>query len=204
MNKFYVIMVKVFGLIVRFFGNVRVHGRENEPMGENFILCSNHVGTFDPPILIASLKNQICFMTKRELLKVPIVGWIIRNMGSYSVDRAGNDVSAIKKTLSILDEGKCIGIFPQGTRCPNVNPRDCKIKPGVGFIVSRAKISVLPVFIKKKNAKPGMFRRTDIIIGNPISFEELKYEHGKKGEHERISSFIFDRICSLGEGEIID
>ena len=51
--------------------------------------------------------------------------------------------------------------------------------------------------MKKRKWAP--FRRVDVYIGEPIKFEEFNYDPEAKGEYMRISQFVFDRICSIGE-----
>ena len=90
-------------------------------------------------------------------------------------------------------------MFPQGTRCPLREPRDCKIKFGAGLITAHTGAKVLPVHIKMKNYKWKFFRRVDVIIGEPIPFEAFHYQQGVSGEYARITQQIYDEICRLGE-----
>lgn len=121
-------------------------------------------------------------------------------MGAFPVDRKGGDVAAIKKTISMLKEGECVGIFPQGTRIPYVNPRETEVKDGVGMIASRAGVGIVPVFIKNKSGKLKPFCRNTVIIGDYISPEEIAFPNlSGKEKYKAISEYVFDRICSLGE-----
>lgn len=61
-------------------------------------------------------------MAKKELFSIPFIGWLIRTMGAFPVDRAAMDVSAVKKGIKLLESGEMVGIFPQGTRCDGVHP----------------------------------------------------------------------------------
>jgi 1-acyl-sn-glycerol-3-phosphate acyltransferase len=140
-------------------------------------------------------------MAKKEAFKVPVLNWFIKSMGAFPVDRKGGDVGAIKKAISMLKEGECIGIFPQGTRIPYVNPRETEVKDGVGMIATRAGVGVIPVFIKNKSGKLKAFRRNDVIIGKYISPEEIAFpELSGRKKYKAISEYIFDKVCALGEG----
>ena len=44
-----------------------------------------------------------------------------------------------------------------------------------------------------------MFRKTWIVLGDPIPYAELAYDPEANGEYGRITDLIFDRICTLGE-----
>ena len=138
-------------------------------------------------------------MAKKELFKVPLVNKLVAALGAYPVDRKGADVAAIRKTIKMLGEGKCIGIFPQGHRYMGVEPRETEIKSGLGMIAVKAEATVLPCYIKMKKRKWAPFRRVDVYIGKPIRFEEFNYDAEASGEYMRISRFVFDRICEMGD-----
>jgi len=187
---------------VKFFFRIHAHDAENEPREEDgpYIICSNHTSNADPVFLCAATsEQQPCFMAKKELFKVPVVNKIVKALGAFPVDRKGADVGAIRKTIKMLEEGKCIGIFPQGHRFKGVDPRETEIKSGLGMIAVKAKANVLPCYIKMKKRKWALFRRVDVYIGKPIKFEELQYDPEAAGEYMRISKYIFDKICSIGE-----
>jgi 1-acyl-sn-glycerol-3-phosphate acyltransferase len=194
-------MRAILGNIFKFFYRIKPHNRENEIFDKPFIVCANHTSMLDVAAIVMSMKTQIRFMAKKEAFKVPVLNWFIKSMGAFPVDRKGGDVGAIKKAISMLKEGECIGIFPQGTRIPYVNPRETEVKDGVGMIATRAGVGVIPVFIKNKSGKLKAFRRNDVIIGKYISPEELAFpELSGKEKYKAISEYIFDKVCALGEG----
>ncbi len=187
---------------VIFLFRVHAHDSENEPTEEEgpYIIASNHMSNIDPVFLCASTDHQQPhFMAKKELFKVPLLNKLVKALGAYPVDRKGADVGAIRKTIKMLGEGKCIGIFPQGHRYKKVNPRETEIKSGLGMIAVKAQATVLPCYIKLKKRKWAPFRRVDVYVGKPIRFEELNYNPEAQGEYMRISQFVFDKICEMGE-----
>lgn len=185
------------GLMRRLY-RVRVINPQNEPMDRHFIVACNHTGAADPIIICACMKNQIRFMSKKELFSVPLVGSFLRAIGCYPVDRKNADLSAIKNTLNLLKDNDCVGIFPQGTRMPGVDPSKTKVKNGVGMIVARSGADILPVCIKSKAGKPKMFRKNYLVIGNLIYSNELDLENNKGGEgYQKIADRIFDDVCEL-------
>ena len=193
----YALLSGIIGLLFR----VKIIGRENEPSKGGFVVCANHTSATDPVVLCyAFRKHQVRFMAKKELFKVPIVSWAISLLGAFPVDRAGNDVGAIKKAVAMVKDGKCMGIFPQGHRYPGVDPRSTETKNGAALISVKAEADIIPAYIVRRNNKQSLFCRTWVIIGEPIKFSELQYDAESTGEYARISEFIFDRICSLGEG----
>ena len=201
-SKAYINIKKWLAAPVRFLFRIHGHNAENEP-DENegpYVVISNHIANIDPVCICAVIdKQQPHFMAKKELFKVPLLNKLVAVLGAYPVDRKKADVGAIKKTIKMLEEGKCIGMFPQGHRMKGVDPRDTEVKSGVGMIVTRAQVTVLPCFIKTKKRKFTPFCRIDVYVGKPIKFEELGYDPEAAGENIRISKLLFDKVCELGE-----
>lgn len=184
--------------MVRKLYRVRVINPNNEPLDTHFIVASNHTAAADGVIICAAMKNQIRFMGKKELFKVPVVGAFLKAIGCYPIDRKGSDIAALKKTIQLLKEEDCIGIFPQGTRCPKVDPAKTSVKSGVGLIVARSGADVLPVCVKSKVGAVKMFRKNYLIIGNLIKNEEFDFENNKGSEgHQRAANIIHAEICKL-------
>ena len=193
---FYTLFSGLVGLILR----IKVIGRENEPAKGGFVVCANHTSGTDPIVICyAFRKHQVRFMAKKELFKIPILAQLVSVLGAFPVDRAGNDVGAIKKAVNMVKEGKCMGIFPQGHRYPEVDPRTTETKNGAALITVKSEADVIPAYIVRKNNANKLFRRTWLVIGEPIPFESFNYDAEGAGEYARISEIIFDRICTLGE-----
>jgi len=198
--KLYNFLHGLLGGIIRFLFCVRVRNRDKEPGEGNYLVCANHTGMADPIILAVGLRYlRVHFMAKKELFKIPLLSSFIRAIGAFPVDRKGSSVAAIKTAVTALKEGNSVSMFPQGTRCPYVDPRTTEVKSGAGLIAYRSGCDVLPIFIKTKKHKTGLFRRCECIIGDVIRHEDLGFVNGGTEEYEAATGIIFDRICSLGE-----
>ncbi len=179
---------------------IESHGVENIP--ENgAILASNHTAFSDVLVISAASTRQVRYMAKQELFKIPLLAQLIKALGAYPVNRGGADVGSIKRTFELIDSGELIGIFPQGHRYGNVDPRTTEVKAGVGMIAYHTKAAVVPVFLDSKAGKTRMFRKNIVTFGKPISFEELAFEKSGMAEYSRASRVIFDRICSIKYGD---
>jgi 1-acyl-sn-glycerol-3-phosphate acyltransferase len=198
MTKFYRVIYKLFVWPVRAIFPVKVVHPENIPTEGGCLVCANHTSMLDVLILSAGLKRQIRYMAKKEVMVLPIIGKFLSALGAYPVDRGGADVASIKRTISFLEKGEMVGIFPQGTRHPGVNPATTPIKGGVGMITWHTKATVLPACIVTKHNRVRPFHRTQLIVGKPIPFEELGYTGGGRQEYLAASEQIFARICALG------
>ena len=106
-----IIYALLAGIVGRIF-NYKVINREKEPDEGRCIVCANHVSATDAIALCyAFRKNQVCFMAKKELFKVPLLGRLIRALGAVPLNRKGADISAIKTSISLVEGGDLISIF---------------------------------------------------------------------------------------------
>jgi 1-acyl-sn-glycerol-3-phosphate acyltransferase len=91
-------------------------GRENVPSAGPFILSANHMHVFDIILFGRYTPRYPHFMAKRELYENPRFGWYIRMLGSFPVNRGEGDMWALRQAGRILEAGKPLFIFPEGTR----------------------------------------------------------------------------------------
>ena len=198
MSRFYRVLHATASWFIRRLYRIRITGRENIPKNGGYVVCANHVSLIDVFTLAASFPRQLRFLAKSELFKVPILAPLIRTLGAVSVDRGGSDVKAIKRSIELVKDGELFTVFPQGHRYPKVNPAETPIKNGMGLIAYRSQAAIIPVCIKIKNQKYRLFRRTDVIIGKPITIGELGLHSGGNAAYSSASKIAFDRLCELG------
>ncbi len=185
-----------------FICNLRIRGKENEPAPEQgaCLVIGVHRTWADAIYLCCALKHrQPHFMAKKELFRIPLLNLLIRALGAYPVNRGGADVGAIKRTIEMLKQGVCVGMFPQGHRYNGVDPRTTPVKTGAAMIALKAGVPVLPVFVKVKNNRHRIFCKKELIIGKPISIEEMNYNPEAPGEYQRVADYLFERVCELGD-----
>ena len=193
----YQVLKVIVAPIYRFIFNVRVRGKENIPKKGGVLLCPNHISALDIITIGATCPRQITAIAKKELFSVPVIGGLCKALGGVKIDRGGADVGAIKTAVATLDSGKVITIFPQGHRCPGVNPASTPIHHGAGLIAYRAKCDVIPVCLNIKKGKYGLFRKTEIIYGKPIKYSEM-FSEGGHAEYEKATNLVFDKVIEAG------
>ena len=196
--KFYEWVMKTFRKPVMVLYRIKVVGQENIPE-DGCLVAANHTAFSDVLIVTAAIGKQVKYMAKAELFKTPLKP-LITALGAFPVKRGGADVGSIKKAIALLGDGDLVSIFPQGHRYGKKDPRYTEIKSGIGMIAYHAKCPVVPVFIDNKRMKVGMFRRNTVIIGKPVTFEELGFEGGGRVEYMNASKLIFRRVCELKYG----
>ena len=182
---------------VRLIFRIHIKGKENIPTGGGYMVCANHVSAIDPILICAAFPQKVCYMGKKEVFKVPVLGWLIRAFGAFPVDRSGGNTGTIKNAIAKLKKGDCLGIFPQGTRCRGKEIEETSLKMGAAMISAKAEATVVPVKIVMKGNRYRFLCKTTVVVGKPISFAEMAYDKEAPGEYARITETIGQRIAEL-------
>ena len=179
--------------------NIYVHGSENEPAEGGYIAVANHISFVDVFVTAVALKRQIRFMAKKELFKIPLLGGLLKVLGAFPVDRKKNATAALRTSISLLNSGEVVGIFPLGTRVSGkkFDTLGHMVKGGAAMVCYRSKVPVLPMFISTKDDKTRLFRRIDVYVGKPIAYEEFSFTDGRNDEYMKGARLMFDRLCEL-------
>jgi 1-acyl-sn-glycerol-3-phosphate acyltransferase len=154
-----------------------IHGREHIK-SKSYIYVSNHTSFLDIPGLCLALPGQFRPLAKKELLKIPIFGWIART-AAVIVDRSNHDsrVKSLERLKQIIAKGISILIFAEGTQNRSKELLQ-PFKDGAFRIALETKQPILPMMITGagKLMPPGKFKilpgRIKIVIGPEISVEE--------------------------------
>ena len=179
----------------RLFYRLRRSGLENLPRSGPIIYVANHASHLDPPLVGCVVDDRPpAFMARDTLFKFKPFGALIRFYGSIPIVRGGRGAEAMRTALTELAEGRCILIFPEGTRS-----RDGSIgvmKAGFLLLVRKSKATVVPVGTDgcfdawpRTRSRPRLFGRIHVHIGEPIEAAELK-ALGSDGAVERVRDAI--------------
>lgn len=178
---------------------VKIIGKENIPQDGNLLFCGNHRTYLDPPLIIVTAGRYMRFMAKEELKKNPLFAFLGFLYDGIFVKRDEKDIGPLKTALKTLKDGKCVGLFPEGTR-NGLEKNDGKVKNGAAYLALKTNSKVVPIGIVGP-AKP--FTKNAIIYGKPLDFSE--YATSKKVDKEvedKVSEMIMDEIIKLSKTEI--
>jgi 1-acyl-sn-glycerol-3-phosphate acyltransferase len=175
----------------------RVDGADRIPHGESFMLVCNHLNLVDPPVLGALLRRRIVFMAKEELFHVPLVGWVVKWYGAFSVRRGQADRTALRRSTEILRQGGVLGVFPEGTR--SKTGKMIEAHPGVALIALMSGALVLPVAITGTDRIRSLFSlflrpRITVRIGEPFRMGRHRSDKASLAETTRE---IMGRVAAL-------
>ena len=180
---------------------MKVKGKENLPEGK-FVLCSNHLTWADPVLLGLSNKRQVCFMGKAELFKNKIIAAFLRALGGFPVNRGTSDRGALETANEVLENGKILGIFIEGTR--SKTGELLKPKPGAVMLAYGAKAPIVPVCITPKGGgQIKLFKEVRLTFGKPIYPDELNIIEGKSSEIRNATRFVMDKIIAIREKDLL-
>lgn len=170
---FQILVCKYFYMIrLKLVYRIEVHGLENVPKDNAYIVCPNHLSTLDPPVMCGVLPRRISFMAKKELFDIPFLRWWIDWLGAFAVNRESLGPSTIKTVMEIKKSKWVFGIFPQGTR--GVPGTISNVTEGFAKLAKITKCAVLPVGIVGTNEVKRLPFSGKIIvkIGKPIPYDK--------------------------------
>jgi 1-acyl-sn-glycerol-3-phosphate acyltransferase len=127
----------------KFYGAGQVPD-DADPRG--VILAPNHASYLDPPILGISLKRHVTYLAKDYLFRPPVLGTLLRWLGIVPLKTQAHDFKSIRELIRILHEGRCITVFPEGTRSADGDFREAE--GGVGFLAVKSQAYVVPTYIQ--------------------------------------------------------
>ena len=182
-------------------GLFTVAGRENVPRTGPLIVCGNHFGTLDPPMVPAFLpRGDSWSMAKSEYFRKASMRWLFTAYGAFPVVRHSADRVALRRSFDLLKAGHVLVIYPEGTRVESgvlSTP-----EPGAGFIAQKSGAPVVPVALTgtrecmPKGARWPRRVPVHVHFGKPFVVPQ-KRPDGEKVSHEDASDAIMVAIAEL-------
>lgn len=185
-------------LVYKIAYNFKIEGRENLPKTEGVIIASNHRSYADPVLLTMPMKKPVTYMAKEELFHNKFFAAFIRFLGAFPVKRGAGDMQVIDDCVDILESGRNVVIFPEGTR--SKQNKVARGKTGVALIAAKSGADVLPMGIVFEGPKLKFRTKVRLKIGKVIPAEELAaYGDSPKGRR-LVKERIMGAIIELVEG----
>lgn len=164
----------------RIFLRLRIAGRPRVPRTGALIFVANHESHFDPPLVGVSGRDRpTAFLARASLFKPRWFGSLIAFLGSIPLDPRGRGAAALKSAIDELEAGRCVTIFPEGTRSAPGSLGT--FKSGVVFLVRRTGATVVPMGIGGAGACwprtrrwPKLPGKVRVVIGTPIPAAEFE------------------------------
>lgn len=198
MTTVYYIGEQLTLLLTKYIYRIKVFGQENIPKENGFILASNHISYFDPPIVGSWTKREVFFMAKKELFSNPLSRWFFRNTNCLPVKRGVFDRKAIELFVDKVKKGHVTVIFPEGTRTTTGDFLPPKF--GIGMIAKQLNCPIIPAYIHGSNKLGACFlnrEKLSMRYGKPLEPGWAdQFQENKEG-YSAIAHEVMERIKTL-------
>ncbi len=203
------------GPLLALLGRPKVEGLEYVPHSGPAILASNHLAVADSFYLPLVVRRRITFLAKAEYftgtgIKGRLTRWFYTVAGQVPIDRtdAGSAQSALDTAERLLDQGKLLGLYPEGTRSPD--GRLYKGKTGLARIALHTGVPVIPVamigtdVVNPPGSKFWRFGRVTVRFGRPMDFSRFDGLAGNRFIERAVIDEVMYELMKLSGQEYVD
>jgi len=157
---------------------ISVKGRKNVPRKGPVLILSNHQSFFDPMYCQLPINRHMHYIARSTLYDNKFFGWLLLTLNTIPIKQGEADISAMKKAINVLKEGKMLCLYPEGSRTHD--GKIAEIQGGFGLLSRRSKATVVPVVIDgayecwpRQNKWPKI-GKVYVEYGKPFTPEEIK------------------------------
>ena len=203
------------GPVLALLGRPKVEGLEYVPPSGAVILASNHLAVADSFYKPLVVRRRITFLAKAEYftgtgLKGRFQRWFYTAAGQVPIDRADADSaqSALDTAERIINQGKLLGMYPEGTRSPD--GRLYKGKTGLARLALQTGVPVIPVAMVGTDVvnPPGStrwrFGRVQIKLGKPMDFSRFEGLAGNRFIERAVIDEVMYELMRLSGQDYVD
>ena len=185
--------------------NLTVIGKENIP-NEPCVFVGNHQSNLDVPVILANMNRLTGAVAKKEMEKIPIMSYWMRQIHSVFLDRENprEALKAISEGVENLKNGYSMIIFPEGTRSRSNNMGE--FKKGSMRLAIKAGVPIIPITFydtyKAMEGNNGKIKKTNakLIMDKPIYTKDMSKEE-KAGISEMVQNIIQSNLNKAHENK---
>lgn len=165
----------VVALVCRLYHGLRLRNRPTLPKTGPAILVCNHISGLDPFLLQSALPRLIVWMMAREYYELKAFNWFFRLIDAIPVERSGRDMAATRKAIRALEQGRVLGVFPEGRIATGQDL--LPFQTGVALIAIKTGVPVYPAYqdgtTRGKEMVPAMIHpnRVALRFGPEVVFD---------------------------------
>lgn len=195
-------------VVTRSYTRMSIYGRENIPATGAFVLAPVHRSYVDTPIAACVTSRRLRFLGKDSMWKIGWFGWVLSALGAIPVTRGTADREALRRSVSVLEAGDPLVLFPEGERKsgPVVQP----MFDGAVYVALKAGVPIVPVGIggservMPKGAKFIFPRKVRVVVGEPIRPESVGDARVSRSALSRQSDRLHAELQRLFDLAMID
>ena len=166
--------------------SIRVEGEEHLRVAPPVIIAPVHRSNLDSIIVGTLGARRLPTLAKESLFAKKPIGWWLAGLGAIPLDRNSADREAIRAAREVLDDGKPLMIFPEGTR--QTGRLIGELFDGTSWIAAKTGAAIVPVGIAGTEAAlpPGAKlpnrARVGVVASAPIPMPEGRVPRSQLGE----------------------
>ncbi|HVP38663.1 MAG TPA: lysophospholipid acyltransferase family protein [Candidatus Saccharimonadales bacterium] len=198
MRPWYEFCLRAAASILWLLGYPRVVGREHLPRDRGFILASNHFSFLEAPVLAVASWQEVAFLAKLQLFRIPVLGRLIASLNAIPINRGSTDVSGLNAAAALLRSGRSLIVFPEGGR--NKTGRLREAKGGIGYLVLESGVPVVPAYVRNTDhILKCALRKAKITVafGPPLEPDPELLKLERKEAHRRVGRTVMAHIARL-------
>lgn len=189
------------GPFLKLTNKVVVEGQEHIPPMGPLVIASNHLSMWDPIYIYCYVQRKMNFMAKAELFNIPVIGWIVRHMNGFPVNRHRLDRQAIKSAAEVMSRKEALLIFPEGTRS-----KDGQLLPfydGASLFALRSQAWILPVALVNtpRTFPKGLREKIIIRFGEAYQAPKLESQGSTSEVLKEMTRDLKEKIMRLQAGD---
>jgi long-chain acyl-CoA synthetase len=202
-----------------FYGEVmkpRVFGRAHIPYNRNVIVVANHASHLDMGFVRYALgkygEDVVSLAAQDYFFESGIKRAFFENLTNLkAIDRRASLRQAIRQASDVIERGKTVLVFPEGTRSASGNVQE--FKPLVGHLALVHGVDILPVFLggthaaMPKGARVPRQREILARIGPPLCVHDLRRltsELSAADAAREVARIARQAVLALSEGNVLD
>ena len=127
---------------------VRVAGHEHLDPEQTYVFISNHRSYLDTATIFAYTGRRVGVLAKKELLKVPIMGFGMGYVNIMAIDRSNREraLQTVEAATARIRSGRSFAVFAEGKRA---KPGEfLPFKKGAFYMAAQAGVPIVPVAMK--------------------------------------------------------
>lgn len=179
---------------------VRVRGLEHLDPRETYVFISNHRSYLDTATIFCYIGRRIGLLAKKELLKVPILGYGMTYVNVMAIDRSNREraIKTVQAATTRIHSGVSFAVFAEGTRA---RPGELlPFKKGAFYMAIEAGAPIVPVAIKNTDvlmgkgtgvARPGTI---EMVVLEPIPTSGLSTDEDVEHLIERVHALVAEEL----------
>jgi len=176
------LMKGVGRLLLPLLFDINLSGRKRFPKEGPLIVIGNHTAAMEAVLMNLYTPWQIEMLSSADIPAEKITEWISRWYGVIPLKRGSYDREALRKALSVLDQGGRIGIFPEGGIWARGR---MDVQRGVAWLSYRGNAPVLPIGFNDTTGALGKALKLkrpelEMVVGEVISAVNLDQDQPRK------------------------